>query len=218
MDALHRVAASGIRVVNPPRSLEAAVDKYLACCRLEAAGLPVPATAACENWEDALEAFETLGGDVVVKPVFGSEGKGITRITDSDVAYRVFRTLERLGSVLYLQQFIPHKGSDLRALVLGDRILAAMKRRHDSDWRTNIARGARGEPVELPGPQAELALRAARAIGAHIAGVDLLPGRDGRTYLLEVNAVPGWRTLAQVTDVDVADAVLRYLHDPLQEG
>lgn len=210
MDVLHRLVAAGVRVLNPPRGLEAAVDKYLACCRMEAAGLPVPPTVACENSDAALAAFDTLGGDVVVKPLFGSEGKGITRVSDPDVAYRVFRALERTGAVLYLQQFIPHDGCDLRAFVLGDRVLAAMRRRHDSDWRTNVARGARAEPVALSTTESELAVRAAQAVGASVAGVDLLPGRDGRTYLLEVNAVPGWRALSRVTGVDVASESLAF--------
>jgi ribosomal protein S6--L-glutamate ligase len=211
MDVLHRLVAGGVRVLNPPRALEAAIDKYLACCRMEAAGLPVPPTVACESSDAALAAFHTLGGDVVVKPLFGSEGKGITRVNDADVAYRVFRALERTGAVLYVQQFIPHDGCDLRAFVLGDRVLAAMRRRHDSDWRTNVARGATGEPADLSAAETELALRAAKAVGAPIAGVDLLPGRDGRAYLLEVNAVPGWRALARAASVDVACHVLRFV-------
>lgn len=213
MDVLHRLVAAGVPVLNPPRALEAAVDKYLACVRMEAAGVPVPPTIACENSDDAVAAFQQLGGDVVVKPLFGSEGKGITRVTDADVAHRVFKTLERLGSILYVQQFIAHDGYDLRAFVLGDRVLAAMRRRHDSDWRTNVARGAVGEPVVLSPDEAELALRAARAVDAPIAGVDLLHGRDGRTYVLEVNAVPGWRALAKVTGRDVAVEVLEFVAD-----
>lgn len=210
MDALQQLEGAGVLVLNPPRALEAAIDKYLACCRLKSAGLPVPPTVACENADDAVAAFDELGGDVVVKPLFGSEGKGITRVTDADVAFRVFKTLERVGSVLYLQRFVPHEGFDLRAFVLGDRVLAAMRRRHDSDWRTNVARGATAEPIELSAAETDLALGAARVIGAPIAGVDLLPGRDGRTYVLEVNAVPGWRALSKATGVAVAAAVIRF--------
>ncbi len=210
MDVLHRLRACGVAVLNPPRALEAAVDKYLACCRLEAAGVPVPRTVACEDAGTALDAFERLGGDVVVKPIFGSEGRGITRVTDREVAYRVFRTLERFGAVLYLQEFVPHEGADLRAFVLGDRVLAAMCRRHASDWRTNVARGARAEAAEPAADLCDLAVRAARAIAAPAAGVDLLTGRDGRTYVLEVNAVPGWRALARATGVDVAEHLLRF--------
>src|SRR5262245_30488733 len=86
MDVLHRLMAAGVPVLNPPRALETAVDKYLACWRMEAAGLPVPPTVACEKADEALTAMEALGGDVVVKPLFGSEGKGITRVNDADIA------------------------------------------------------------------------------------------------------------------------------------
>jgi ribosomal protein S6--L-glutamate ligase len=97
-------------------------------------------------------------------------------------------------------------------------MLAAMRRRHDSDWRTNVARGATAEPIDLSSSETDLALRAARAVGAPIAGVDLLHGRDGRTYVLEVNAVPGWRALAKVTGRDVAADVLAFVVDPARKS
>ena len=134
MDALHRVAAAGVPVLNPPRAVEAAVDKYLALALLDAAGLPVPPTWVGESAAEALAAFEALGGDVVVKPLFGSEGRGMVRVSDLELARRTFRTLERLGAVLYVQRTIRHPGHDLRAFVLGDRVLGAI-RRHAADGR-----------------------------------------------------------------------------------
>src|ERR1700730_17642199 len=119
MDLLHRLQADGARVLNPPRSIETCVDKYLATACLKAAGLPVPATSVCQHAEAALDAFNTLGGDVVVKPMFGSEGRGMMRISDPELAWRTFRTLERTACVLYLQQFIRHPGWDLRVFVVG---------------------------------------------------------------------------------------------------
>ena len=211
MDVLHRLQARRVRVLNPPRAVETCVDKYLATARLEAAGLRVPPTVVCQDAEAALEAFGLLGGDVVVKPLFGSEGRGMVRVSDADVAWRTFRTLERLQAVLYLQRFIAHPGWDLRMFVLGGRVLAAMRRYAGSSWRTNIAQGGKAEPVR-PAPEEErLALRAAAALGAPVAGVDLLAGPAGEWYVLEVNAVPGWRALAPVTGTDVAAAVVRFL-------
>ena len=119
MDALHRLASLGTPVYNPPRCLEMAVDKYLASALLHAAGLPTPRTLVCQTVEDALAAFHDLGRDVVVKPLFGSEGRGITRITDEAVAWRVFKSLVQLGAVIYLQQFISHHGWDVRLLLIG---------------------------------------------------------------------------------------------------
>ncbi len=211
MDVLHRLQAAGVPVLNPPAAIETCVDKYLATAKLEAAGLCVPATFVCQQADPAMEAFEALGGDVVVKPLFGSEGRGLIRLTDRELAWRTFRTLERLNSVLYLQQFIPHEGCDLRAFVVGGRVIASMRRQSTGDWRTNVAQGASAEPVTLTAEEEQLALGAARAVGAPVCGVDLLPGRDGRLYVLEVNSVPGWRALAPATGVDVAAVLIDYL-------
>jgi ribosomal protein S6--L-glutamate ligase len=211
MDLLHRLQAGGVPVLNPPRALETCVDKYLATACLAAAGLRVPPTVVCQDADSALEAFAALGGDVVVKPLFGAEGRGMVRVADPELAWRTFRALERTQSVLYLQQFIRHPGWDLRAFVLGGRVLAAMRRYSRGDWRTNVAQGGSAEAVRLAPDEERLALRAAAALATPVAGVDLLPGPGGEWYVLEVNAVPGWRALAPVAGVDVAVALVRFL-------
>lgn len=210
MDFLGEYERAGGLVVNPSRAIETAVDKYLTNARLQAAGLAAPRTVVCQHSDDALEAFERLGGDVVVKPLFGSEGRGITRVSDPDLALRAFRMLEQMGAVLYLQEFIDHPGYDLRVLVIGERTWG-MRRRNTSDWRTNVSRGATGERFDVPDDLREMALRAARAVGAWVAGVDFLPSRDGRLFAIEVNAVPGWKALARAHDLDVARAVLEFV-------
>jgi RimK family alpha-L-glutamate ligase len=216
MDLLQRLEAQGTPVLNAPRALEICVDKYLATARLAAMGLPVPPTVVCQHAEAAMEALATLGGDVVVKPLFGSEGRGMVRVSDPELAWRTFRTLERTGAVLYLQRFLSHPGWDLRVFVLGGRVLTAMRRHANGDWRTNVAQGGRGEQVRLDTAQERLALSAAAVLGADVAGVDLLPGPDGEWYVLEVNAVPGWRALAPVTGIDVAQALIAYLAEGLR--
>jgi ribosomal protein S6--L-glutamate ligase len=211
MDVLGRLQASGVRVVNSPRALEMCVDKYLASACLEAAGLPVPPTIVCQDADTALQAFEQLGGDVIVKPLFGSEGRGMVRVSDPELAWRTFRTLERTQAVLYLQKLIHHPGWDLRVFVLDGKVLTAMRRHAHDGWRTNIAQGGRGEMVTVTAEEERLALAAAKAVGADAAGVDLLPCRDGGWYVLEVNAVPGWRALAPVTGIDVAEKIVRFV-------
>jgi RimK family alpha-L-glutamate ligase len=213
MDALHRLERAGVPVMNPPRAVEVAVDKYLALAMMERAGLPVPATVATESALEALDAFEDLGGDVVVKPIFGSEGRGLVRVCEKELARRVFGALERLGAVLYVQQCIRHPGFDYRAFVLGGRVVGAI-RRHvpEGDWRTNVAIGGRPEACALEPDMEKLALQAADAVGARMAGVDLLIDLDrGGPVVLEVNAVPGWRALAAATGIDVAAALLDHL-------
>lgn len=214
MDALGQLAAAGKLIVNPPRALEAAVDKYLTSAKLRAAGLLTPRTWVGQTAEEAEAAWERLGRDVVVKPLFGGEGRGIMRVSDPDLAMRAFTTLERIGAVIYLQEFIPHLGYDLRLFVLGGRVFG-MKRHNSADWRTNISRGASAEPLEVTDELRELALKANAAIGTIVAGVDLLPGRDGKLYAIELNAVPGWRALARTLKMDVAKELLEYLSEQL---
>jgi ribosomal protein S6--L-glutamate ligase len=213
MDALHRVAAGGIPVLNPPRAIEAAVDKYLTLALLSQAGLPVPTTWAGQSADQALDAFDELDGDVVVKPLFGSEGRGLVRVGDRELAWRTFHALERIGAVLYLQRFIRHPGHDLRVFVLKGAVLGAMRRHAPpGDWRTNVSLGGRAELHRLSADEEQLAVAAARAVGAEMAGVDLITDRDrDRPIVLEVNAVPGWRALSRVTGIDVAAAVLEAL-------
>ncbi len=210
MDALGRLAAGGVAVVNPPRALEAAVDKYLASSLLHAAGIPTVPTNVCQTFDDAMWAFERLGGDVVVKPLFGSEGRGIVRVSDASVALRVFKTLAQLNAVLYLQPFIAHHGHDIRLFVLGDRVLG-MKRSSQDDWRTNVSCGATTEPFHVDATLSDLARRATDAVGARIAGVDVLPDVEGNLYVLEVNAVPGWRALARTLNRDIAAEILEFI-------
>jgi ribosomal protein S6--L-glutamate ligase len=211
MDILQRAEQQGVTVLNPPRALEICIDKYLATAKLEAKGLPVPPTVVCQTAEQALAAFAALGGDVIVKPLFGSEGRGMVRISDEEMAWRTFRTLERTDCVLYVQKFIPHPGWDLRVFVLNGEVRAAMRRYAKNSWRTNVAQGGRAEKVAVSNMEGSLALRAAAACGTEVAGIDIIYGSDGEPYVLEVNAVPGWRALAPATGVDVAAEIIRSL-------
>jgi RimK family alpha-L-glutamate ligase len=210
VDALHVLAAAGVRVVNPARAIERTVDKFLASALLAGAGLPTPRTVACERAEDALAAFADLGSDVVVKPLFGSMGFGMARVDDPDVAQRVFRALEIERAVFYLQETIPHDGVDIRAFVVGDRVIGAIERVGEG-WRANLARGARARAITLSAERAERCVRAARVVGADYAGVDLLRGADGREFVLEVNGIPGWKGVEGATGVDVAGALVGLL-------
>lgn len=210
LDALARLEAAGTLVINSPKTIETAVDKFLTTARLAAAGLPAPRTIVCQTTAQAMEAFAELGGDVVVKPLFGAEGRGLARVSDPDLAWRAFQMLSQQASVIYLQEFVPHAGRDLRILTLGAR-LWGMSRRHANDWRTNVSRGATAEPLEITSEIASLARRSAAAVGGEMLGVDLLPARDGRLLVLEVNAVPGWRALGATLGVDVAARLLEHI-------
>jgi ribosomal protein S6--L-glutamate ligase len=214
MDALHRLERAGVTVLNRPSAIETCVDKYLATSRLQSAGLPVPRTVVCESLDDAMQAFFDLGGRVVVKPIFGSEGRGVAEIADEANAYRVLRTLTTIDAVLYLQEFIPSGGWDVRAFLVGGRVVAAMKRTANDDFRANASRGARCEAFVMTPETERLALAAADAVGAPIAGVDLLQSNDGRWVVLEVNSTPGFQALEGCTGVRVAEAMMEFLVTP----
>jgi RimK family alpha-L-glutamate ligase len=212
VDALHRLEDRGIRVVNSPRAIERTVDKFWTSALLEQCGIPTPETIVCESPEEAFAGLRVLG-DVIVKPLFGSMGLGMVRVSDEEMAFRVFRTIEQIRGVYYLQRAIDHDGSDIRAFVIGGRVLGAIERRSQG-WRTNLARGGTARSVSLTDDRSSLAVRAAAAVGADYAGVDLLTGRDGTTYVLEVNGIPGWKGLQEASGLDVAGRLIDYLAPP----
>ncbi len=209
VDALHRLEDRGMRVVNSPRTIERTVDKFWTSALLEQCGVPTPETIVCETAEEATAAFRALG-DVIVKPLFGSMGLGMVRVSDEEMAFRVFRTIEQIRGVYYLQRTIEHDGVDIRAFVLGGRVLGAIERR-SAGWRTNLARGGTARSVALPDDLSALAVRAAAAVGADYAGVDLLTGNDGTAYVLEVNGIRGWTGLQEATGLDVAGRLVDFL-------
>jgi ribosomal protein S6--L-glutamate ligase len=201
MDALAQLEAGGTPVVNPPRALEIGIDKYLALAMLARAGLPVPRTHVVQGHAAALEAWESLGRDCVVKPLFGSRGRGVVRVVDADALVAA-----ATPGVTYLQEYVPHPGWDLRILVIGDDTFSMRRRATAGEWRTNISLGGQPEAIEVGPAVIDLARRAARAVGTTIGGIDLVPGPDG-PLVLEVNAVPAWRGLQTVVATDLTDAV-----------
>lgn len=208
MDALHRLARLGMTIVNPPLAIERSVDKYHALCLLEENGLPVPRTAVTENDEEALKCFHELGEDVVVKPVFGSRGIGSTRVSDPEIATRIFRALSFYNTILYLQEFVPHGFSDIRAFVIGENIVAAMQRIAET-WKTNVSLGAKPVSVKISTELENLAVKAAKVIGCKVAGVDILESPKG-PVIVELNSQPGWRGLQSVTKTNIADEIVKF--------
>jgi RimK family alpha-L-glutamate ligase len=198
VDALHTLA---VPCINNARALERTIDKFLASALLARAAVPTPRTIACERPEDALEAFEELGGDVIVKPLFGAMGAGMTRVDDADVAYRVFHALGLERAVYYLQAALP-AASDIRAFVVGGRVIGAIERTGPG-WRRNLSRGASATATRLSPEQERVCLEAAEVLGVDYAGVDLLG-----EHVLELNGIPGWHGLQAATGVDVAAALV----------
>ncbi len=211
LSMLHAMIAQGVPVTNTARAIECCVDKAATSFYLHQNKVATPETFALQSPRAtrALVRRECARGPLVLKPLFGAQGRGLKLIRhESDLP-----EVETIAGVYYLQRFVGHDEngySDIRVLVSQNRVIAAMTRRADH-WITNIKLGAVPEPVTLDAEATDLALRAAAAVGADFAGVDLLRAADGKLVVIEVNSMPGWQGLQSVTDFSIADRLAQDL-------
>jgi len=211
MDLLWTLEQQGVRIINPPKAIECAIDKFLTLSRCAAAGLSVPETICCETSEEALVAFDELGRDVVAKPLFGAEGRGMIRVSDLETARRVFHAWEQIGAVLLVQKFLSEAREDLRVMMIGGQPLGAIRRNAVNDFRTNAAQEGIAHPHELNANEAEMARAACEATGVLFGGVDLMYDADGILRILEVNACPGWKSFEKTTGLAVPQNLFAWL-------
>jgi len=204
--------ADGAQVINSAHVIEVCGDKAATTAALAAAGVPQPRTAIAFGRDEVLAIAENFGWPIVIKPVVGSWGRMISRLSDVDALDAVLEHKTHLGGpqhqVFYVQEHVNKPGRDLRAFVVGDRVVAAIAREGE-DWRTNTARGAvvRGMPT---GPMEEIALAAARAVGGGVLAVDLL--ESGSELLIsEVNHGLEFRNSSAPTGVDIPGEIASYL-------
>ena len=214
MNLLRKLERTGLFIINQPLAIEQAVDKYCSLTLFQENGLPVPRTAVTESPEEAIKCFYELGGDIILKPLFGSRGIGSTRITNPDIAERIFRTITFYHGVLYLQEFINHGDKDIRAFVIGNQVVAAMHRK-STNWKKNISRGAKPVPLKLSPELENITIKAAKVIGCKVTGADLIEGPDG-PLLIELNSQPGWKGLQSVTKKCIADEIISYIISELK--
>ena len=215
MDMLYKLERQGFYMVNPPTAIEHCVDKYDILAILEDQGVPVPRTLATESVNEAIKAFNELGGDIVVKPIFGSRGQGATRVNDIDIADTVFKAITFHHGVIYMQEFVQHGNSDIRAFVIGDQVVASM-RRVATGWKTNYSQGAKPAPATISKEFEEIAIKSAKAVGCKIAGVDILEGPDG-PRIVDVNSQPGWKGLQVVAKVNIAEEIVNFVLKELKK-
>jgi len=215
MDALFRLEELGVKVVNSAKSIEKTVDKYMTSALLEEAGILTPRTVVTESFTEAIKAYDKLGGDVVVKPLFGSLGLGMTRVSSRDVAYRIFRALEMTNSVYYIQEFISHPGEDLRIFMVGGSAIASM-RRVAKGWKTNISGGGKAQSYTPSDEIIETSVKASNILGLTYTGVDIIVSETGEPYVIELNSTPGWRGLQSVNRVNIAGALIDHVLETLK--
>jgi len=216
LGVLHALRELGVVVWNDARAIERCVDKSMTSFLVARAGLPTPPTWTMEEPEAAraLVEREAPHGALVLKPLFGAQGKGLRLIRGPGDLPRP----KEIAGVYYLQRFQANGGrdfTDYRLFVLHGRVIAAMMRRA-ATWITNVKQG--GEPLAIARePKMErLAVQAAEAVGAEIAGVDVMVGADGAPTVLEVNSMPAWSGLQKVSKRNIADAIASALMDELE--
>ena len=214
LDMLYKLERHGFYVINPAEAIEHCADKYDILAILEDNNIPVPRTFATESVNEGLKVFADLGSDVILKPIFGSRGIGATRIVDSEIAATIFKAITFHHGVIYIQEFVPHGYSDIRAFVVNNQVIAAMRRVAQS-WKTNYSQGARPTPLELTPELEELAVKSSKVIGCKIAGVDILEGPKG-PVIVDVNSQPGWKGLQMVTKVNVANEIVAFILSELK--
>ena len=220
---LHALRDLGVPVWNDARAIERCVDKSMTSFLLAQAGIPTPETWVTES-PDAARAIvdrEAANRPLVLKPLFGSQGRNLRLIRSADD----LPDPGAVAGVYYLQRYLgTDRGDgfrDFRLLVSRGRVIAAMIR-HASQWITNVKLGGRPLAVVPDQTMKEIAVRAAAAVGADFAGIDILHDADGRPTVLEVNSMPAWSGLQKVTSVDIASTLATDLmtafHSPTQQG
>lgn len=214
LDILHALQALGIPVYNPGHAVERSVDKGMTGFLLQQAGVPVPPTWVVADADQARSIWKrerAAGHRLVVKPLFGSQGRGLIRLGNR----QTLPPLHDYQGVYYLQRFVDGPGYDWRVFVINGRAVAAMQR-HGVHWVNNVAQGARCIAATLDRELAALAQAAVGALDMDYAGVDLMRDRSGVLQVIEVNGIPAWSGLQRVSDVDIArcladDFYARYL-------
>lgn len=206
------LTALGIPVVNRPEVMETCGDKWATSVALERAGLPQPKTALATDREEALRLMEAFGYPVVLKPVVGSWGRLLAKVTDREAAEALLEHKEVLGGFLhqlfYIQEYVAKPGRDIRVFVVGERAIAAIYRK-SPHWITNTARGGEAENCPLTEEIAELSVRAAKAVGAGVVAIDLFESERG-LLVNEVNHTMEFKNSVHTTGVDIPGEILRY--------
>lgn len=214
LHALWVLEAWGVPTLSPSRVAQVCGNKLATTLALLGAGLPVPRTAVAFSAKTAKETAGRLGYPVVAKPVVGSWGRLLARLSTPEEADAIIEHKEALASPLnhiyYLQEYVNKPDRDIRSFVIGDRTVCAIYR-SSPHWITNTARGGVATPCPVTPEVDRLSRGAARAVGGGAVAVDLLEDGDGRLLVNEVNHTMEFRNAAAVTGVDVAGLLIEYL-------
>ncbi|MBC2602137.1 RimK family alpha-L-glutamate ligase [Puniceicoccus vermicola] len=178
----------------------------------------IPPTAYVQDKRDVAAALDRVGGaPVIIKLIEGTQGVGVILADRKEIAMAIIETLHSTKQQVLLQKFVAEsKGKDVRAFVIGDRVVAAIRRvAQGQEFRSNVHRGGKAEVIDLDPAYAEAAVRAAQIMGLKICGVDMLEAEDG-PQIMEINSSPGLEGIEHATGLDVAGAVIDYIADQIK--
>ena len=215
---LHTTAfleSKGLKVINNMDVSLTCGNKLLTTMKLEKAKVPTPRTILSFTEESALNSIETLGYPAVLKPVTGSWGRMVVQLKDRETAQAMLEMRGQmegsLNQIYYVQEMVQRPPRDIRTIVAGDRIIAAIYRyAPDGDWRTNIARGGHGDICKVTSELEDVALRAAETVGGGLLGVDAMESPRG-ILVHEVNNTVEFKGAASVCSVDIAGEIIDYM-------
>jgi [lysine-biosynthesis-protein LysW]--L-2-aminoadipate ligase len=213
LHALRLFEMAGVRCVNTSHTASVCGDKLLTSVALQEQGIPQPAVRVAFTEESALRAIEEMGYPVVLKPAVGSWGRLLAKVNDRDAAEALLEHKTTLGSyhhsVFYVQEFVAKPGRDIRAFVVGDECVAAIYR-SSPHWITNTARGGQAENCPIDDELADLAVRAARAVGGGVVALDLFESERG-LLVNEINYTMEFKNSIAPTGVDIPQLIAAHV-------
>lgn len=210
----------GVFPANESQAISRSRDKLRSLQLLSREGLGLPVTSFAHSTKDIDGLIDVVGGaPLVVKLLEGTQGVGVVLAETRKAAESVIAAFRQLDANILVQEFIGEAGgSDVRAFVVGGRVIAAMRRvAAPGEFRSNLHRGGRAEQVELSAEERSTAVAAARTMGLNIAGVDMLRADRG-PVIMEVNSSPGLEGIEAATGIDVADTVIEFIEENAQRG
>jgi tetrahydromethanopterin:alpha-L-glutamate ligase len=206
-DILCQLKELGVAVINSPESIAKAANKYVSSFLFQKNGIPTPKTVVTNNLDEAIAALSSFGR-AVVKPVFGYKGIGVECVRDCKSGVERLEELFKEKRLIYIQEFIPNPGRDIRVFVVNGKVAGSIYRvAPKGGWISNLSQGGSAKPCVSTDEQEILALKAAAVIGTVYAGVDIIEG----DYVIEINGTPSGKGIFEASGVDVTRMIAEYL-------
>lgn len=210
-DILCQLEELGVEVMNSPDSIASSANKYVSSYTFRKNGINTPKTLVTNCLEEALDTLASFGR-AVVKPVFGYKGIGVECVNNNEKGKQKLKVLLEKNGILYIQEFIPNPGRDIRVFIVNNKVIGSIYRiAPEGSWINNLSQGGSAKPCILTGEQEKLSLKASEVIGTAYAGVDIIEG--DKPYVIEINGTPSGKGIFDACGVNVTIEIIEYLKD-----